>query len=148
VGIIKHTGRCFDLAIRGDGFFQIMTPEGKVFYTRHGSFHLDGSRGLVTKEGYAVVPQITFPSNVKAVRIDRMGSVQIITFDNERTCSAIGQIQLVRFPNPDGLLKEEKGYFSESRTSGPPVLSPAGVQMGYLQQGYLESRPRGDGGFR
>ncbi len=142
VGNVKHTGRCFDLAIKGDGFFQTMTPEGKVFYTRYGSFHLNAEHILATKQGYPLVPQITFPSNVTAVRIDHIGSVQVITLDNEHSCSAIGQIQLVRFANPEGLRKEEKRYYSQGITSGPPIDSTPGVQMGYIRQGYLEGPAR------
>jgi flagellar basal-body rod protein FlgG len=137
-GAIEHTGRPFDLAIEGDGFFQVQLPNGEVGYTRDGSFTVSDQGTLVTQGGYAVVPGINIPDDSSNVQISRTGIVTV-----ERGTSVeqieIGRIELARFANPSGLLSMGENIYSQTPASGDPILGyPHEDGMGRLLQGNLE----------
>ncbi len=137
-GDYKQTGNNLDLAIDGNGFFQITTPEGETAYSRAGAFKLDGDGNIVTSDGYLLEPQITVPSNTVQLTVGPDGTVTVMNA-GEITPSEIGKIETVRFANPAGLNGVGKNLFMESETSGTPTTGTPGEDgLGTLSQGYLE----------
>jgi flagellar basal-body rod protein FlgG len=141
-GKLIATGKRFDLAIEGQGFFVVELPSGECGYTRWGQFRLNSTGQLVAKEGYRVSPQITVPEKAVSVGIDPDGKVRVLISD-ERTLLCIGQITLSRFPNPFGLSKDARGYYTTSDQSGEPIwCKPGSAGAGKVRQGFLEKRPK------
>jgi len=137
-GNMQTTNNAFDIAIQGDGFFQIAQPDGTVAYTRDGGFKLSASRQLVTSNGALLQPEITIPSNASAVTIGADGTVSVESFGGGS--SSIGQIQLARFVNPAGLQALGHNLLRETASSGTPqVLRPGQSGAGSLAQGMLEA---------
>src|SRR5687768_1487885 len=101
-GNLQQTTNNLDVAIKGNGFFQIQLPDGTTGYTRDGSFQVDSNGQLVTNNGYPVQPGITVPANAQSVTIAADGTVTV-ALPGQATPAAIGQIQLASFVNPAGL---------------------------------------------
>lgn len=139
-GDLNNTGNTFDLAIQGNGFFQISRPDGTVAYTRAGSFHQNNQGQLVTIDGDPVIPNITIPPNATSVTITQYGVVNAM-LPGQQNPSQLGQFQLATFANPAGLNSIGANLFQTTLSSGDPVLDvPGGTQgLGTLQQGYLEN---------
>jgi len=137
-GELVQTGKSYDLAIRGEGFFKILQPDGSTAYTRDGSFELDAQGRLVTAEGNVVQPGITIPQNASAVTINAQGQVQA-TVPGSTTPSMVGQIDMSIFVNKAGLQSIGDNLYLETPASGPPQDgTPATNGYGNLQQGFLE----------
>jgi flagellar basal-body rod protein FlgG len=137
-GTLTPTEQQYDVAIRGDGFFQISLPDGRTAYSRDGSFELDSSGQLVNHDGYLVSPQITVPENAVSVSISPSGIVQA-TVPTSTTPTTLGQIQLARFVNRGGLEAIGDNLFIETPASGQPITgNPTAEGYGSLQQSYLE----------
>lgn len=138
-GNLQKTDNALDLAVNGQGFFQVLMPDGTTGYTRDGSFHVDSQGGLVTSNGFHVQPQITLPSNVLSITIGQDGIVSAIR-SGTPTPQQIGQIQLANFVNPAGLKPLGQNLFSETAASGTPqVNTPGSNGLGVLNQGYVET---------
>jgi flagellar basal-body rod protein FlgG len=138
-GVLDVTNRSLDLAILGDGFFQVQLPDGSFAYTRNGSFQLDNNLNLVTSDGKRLQPLITLPQDTVDVRIGRDGSVNVTTSGSPDTQTNVGQITLAKFVNPAGLSSEGASLLRESPASGPVQLVTPGTQgAGELEQGALE----------
>ena len=136
-GELENTGRSLDVAIQGDGFFQVTVPGGETRYTRDGALRLDKDRNLVTSGGYAVEPSITIPADAVGISIAPDGTVTATKADG--TSSSVGQITLARFPNASGLSSEGGNLMGETAASGTATTSPPGQQgAGTLQQNFLE----------
>ncbi|MHC4842617.1 MAG: flagellar basal-body rod protein FlgG [Planctomycetota bacterium] len=136
-GEMQNTARPLDVAIRGDGFFQVTMPDGSLRYTRDGSFQIDGLGQLVTTTGYPIEPAISVPIDSTSVDIGLDGSVNVK--DTSGTISVIGTLQLVRFVNPTGLSSEGDNLYTENLASGTPTIGTAGENgFGTLQAGFLE----------
>ena len=137
-GSFIETGNTLDVAIEGDGFFQITLPNGEISYTRDGSFKLDRDGTIVTSDGFPLEPEITIPEEAIAIAIGLDGTVSVTLEDS--TTDELGQIELARFINPAGLLSQGRNLFRESEASGDPILSAAGEEgAGTLRQTYLEA---------
>jgi len=137
-GDYKQTGNELDLAIDGNGFFQITTPDGEISYSRAGSFKMDGDGNIVTPDGYLLQPQITIPNNAIQLTVGPDGTVTVMNA-GETTPSEIGKIETARFANPAGLNAIGKNLFMESETSGSPTTGTPGQDgLGTISQGYLE----------
>ena len=135
----EATGNDKDLAIRGEGFFQITLPDGRTAYTRDGSFELDSTGTLVTADGYTVQPAITVPQNASDLSISNTGQVQA-KIGNATTATVLGQIELARFVNKNGLEPMGDNLFLETASSGAAQTgNPGDAGYGTLLQGYLES---------
>jgi len=133
------TNNPLDIAIEGDGFFQIARPDGTIFYTRAGNFTLDAQGIMVTAEGYPLDPAITIPPDSLAVVIGEDGSVNVRQ-PGAAQPAQVGQITGVRFPNKAGLRAVGRNLYQETLASGQPVQGIFGEQgFGTLSQGYLES---------
>ncbi|RIL10780.1 MAG: flagellar basal-body rod protein FlgG [Proteobacteria bacterium] len=138
-GDLTSTNNQLDLAIEGDGFFQIQQPDGTQAFTRAGAFQLDTSGQLVTSDGFVVDPGITVPDDALAVIVAQDGTVSVRQ-PGQTTPSEIGQLTGVRFPNNAGLRAIGKNLYEETESSGTPttgIFSENG--FGRIAQGFLES---------
>ena len=136
-GEMDNTGNQLDVAIMGDGFFQITLPSGELRYTRDGSFQKNASGQLVTASGNLLTPTISIPSTAKSVAIGADGTVNVVGSDGSVTTA--GTIQLVRFSNPSGLTSEGNNLLSETASSGTPTTGIPGQNgFGSLQAGFKE----------
>jgi len=136
-GII--TKNPLDLQIEGSGFFQVLTPDGEIAYTRDGTFKKDPAGKIVDKNGNTLQPQITIPPNIASIEISQAGEVRVNS-GNEVTPQQIGQIELANFVNPAGLKAVGKNLFLPSPSSGQAISQRPGLNgTGYLAQGQLES---------
>ena len=137
-GSLVQTGKDFDVAIRGEGFFRILLPDGRTAYTRDGSFEIDAQGRLVTAQGNVVQPGITIPQGSTAVSINAQGQVST-TAAGTTTPTQIGQIELSQFINKAGLQGIGDNLFLETPASGTPINgTPASDGFGNLLQGNLE----------
>jgi flagellar basal-body rod protein FlgG len=138
-GNLQQTGNQLDLAINGQGFFQIQLPDGTVGYTRDGSFHVDANGTLVTGNGFALSPAITIPANAQSVTIGQDGTVSV-TVAAQAAPQNVGSVQLASFTNPAGLEARGQNLFVETAASGTASANTPGTNgLGLLQQGYLET---------
>lgn len=139
-GDLNNTGNPLDLAIQGNGFFQITRPDGTTAYTRAGSFHLNNQGTMVTTDGDPLIPNITIPPNSTSVTITQYGVVNA-TQPGQTNPTQLGQIQLATFANPGGLNSMGSNLFTATLSSGDAVLgTPGGPEgLGTMQQGYLEN---------
>jgi flagellar basal-body rod protein FlgG len=139
-GSLNETDNQYDLAIEGNGFFQVQRPDGTIAYTRAGQFHLNSEGTVVTTDGDPLIPTITVPTNATAVTITKYGVVNA-TLAGQTNPSQLGQIQLATFPHAGGLEQVGSNLLQATLSSGDPVLgNPGGTEgLGSLQQGYLEN---------
>lgn len=138
-GDLISTENQLDVAIEGDGFFQIEKPDGTQAYSRSGSFQLDLQGNLVTSDGYRVLPGIAIPTNALGITIGQDGTVSARIPDTAQA-QIIGQLTAVRFPNNGGLRAVGRNLYEETSSSGTPVQGIFSQQgFGSLQQGFLES---------
>lgn len=137
-GSFQQTGNSYDMAIEGDGFFQITMPDGTVGYTRDGSFKKDDQGRIVTAEGYPLEPAITIPTNATDFTVSQDGRVSA-AIPGQSQPQEVGQLELARFVNPAGLDSIGRNLLKETAASGTPVLSNPGTDgAGTLVQKYLE----------
>jgi len=138
-GLLQQTSNPLDIAIQGEGFFQVTMPDGSSAYTRDGSFKRDANGSIVTADGYFLSPQITVPPNATGVQIGADGTVTAL-IPGQQQPQQLGQIQLVRFTNAAGLAPKGENLFTQTGASGAPTLSQPGLNgTGTLQGGYLEA---------
>ncbi len=137
-GSLVNSGNPLDLAIDGDGFFQIQKPDGEIAYTRDGSFKMTDAGQLVSSQGYFMDPGISVPADTEAVSITAEGVV-LAKIYGDSTPQEVGQIELARFVNPAGLKSIGGNLFLQTPASGDALLgTPGGQSYGALHQGYLE----------
>lgn len=137
-GTLSSTEKETDVAIRGEGFFRVLLPDGRTAYSRDGSFEIDAKGQLVTADGYTVDPTITVPANSTGFTVNSQGSVQV-TVGNASSPTTIGQIQLARFINKSGLDAIGNNLFLETASSGAPqTANPGDEGYGTLLQSQLE----------
>ena len=138
-GAPESTQRPLDVAIEGDGFFQVRRPDGTTAYTRDGSFTLSDSGTLVTSGGHAVLPSITVPEDANSITIGPDGTVSVIAAGNSSPVE-LGRIELARFVNSCGLLSIGENQYTETPASGQPMTgSPQEDGFGRVLQGSLET---------
>ena len=140
-GNVIQTDQKFDFAIQGDGFFQVMRPDGTLGYTRDGSFKISDQGVITNTEGYAIEPEIILPSDadVESFSIDENGGISVKML-GESNMQQIGQLDLARFVNPAGLKNIGGNLYVASPASGSPIVTPPGQDnMGSIAQGKLET---------
>lgn len=138
-GNLQQTGNSKDVAIQGEGFFQVLLPDGTTGYTRDGSFQVNSTGQLVTASGYAVQPAITIPTDAQSVTISRDGIVSV-TQPGTAAATQVGTLQLATFINAAGLLGKGENIYVETSASGAAVVSAPGANgAGVLNQGYVET---------
>jgi flagellar basal-body rod protein FlgG len=138
-GDFSQTGNPLDLAVRGQGFFQVTLPSGETAYTRSGAFHLDAQGNIVTADGNPIEPGITIPATATSVTIGQDGTVSVTT-PGQSAAQQVGTIQIALFPNPGGLNSIGRNLFLATTGSGDAILgTPGGSEgLGTLEQGFLE----------
>jgi len=138
-GNMTQTGNPLDIAVEGRGFFEILTPDGSVAYSRDGSFQLDSQGQVVTSNGYLLQPGLTVPEDTQSITVGTDGTVSVLVAGDSAP-TTIGQIQLVDFINPAGLQARGGNLFQETAASGSPQPSTPGTDgLGQLVQGSLET---------
>jgi flagellar basal-body rod protein FlgG len=138
-GSLQKTENTLDLAINGQGFFQIQMPDGTLAYTRDGSFQMDSTGQVVTASGYTLSPAITIPSNTTSITVSRDGIVSVITAGSA-AATQVGTIQLASFVNVGGLQSAGENLYVETASSGTPTPNTPGSNgTGLLNQGYVET---------
>ena len=137
-GNLRASGGQLDLAIEGDGFFQITTPAGTTAYSRTGAFHRDAQGMLVTADGYGLEPQITIPANASTVTISKDGVVSA-QIAGQTATQQLGTIELATFQNAAGLRPLGGNLFEVTTASGDAQTgAPGGDGQGSVQQGFIE----------
>ncbi len=138
-GNLQQTSNSLDMAIQGNGFFQVALPSGETAYTRDGTFALSPSGQIVTSDGYVVAPGITIPPNATNVAINTAGQVQV-SIDGQTAPQTVGTLQLATFPNDTGLDAQGSNLFLQTAASGNAVAgTPASPGFGSVQQGFIET---------
>jgi flagellar basal-body rod protein FlgG len=138
-GNLKATENTFDLAIQGEGYFQVLLPNGDTAYTRDGTFQINGTGQIVTHDGFAVQPGINVPLEAIDVTINASGEV-LATLAGDDEPANVGTIQIATFPNQGGLEALGDNLFRETSASGPAnVDNPSQAGFGSLLQGFVEA---------
>lgn len=138
-GSFEQTGRPLDVAIDGDGYFQVELPDGNLAYTRDGNLQLSPDGDLMSSSGYRLMPPISLPSEITQVVISRDGSVSTSDAASGDLVE-IGRLELVKFPNPTGLLARGQNLLLETESSGPPLSGmPEEEGFGRLVASTLET---------
>jgi flagellar basal-body rod protein FlgG len=137
-GSLQQTTNNLDVAVKGQGFFQIQMPDGTTGYTRDGAFQVDAQGQLVTNNGYTVQPGITIPANAQSVTIAADGVVSVL-IPGQTLPQQVGQLQLASFVNPSGLEPRGQNLYAETASSGTPNAgAPGSNGLGQLAQGFVE----------
>ncbi|HEY9102718.1 flagellar basal-body rod protein FlgG [Chitinimonas sp.] len=138
-GNLQLTDNPYDLAINGQGFFQVDLPDGTIGYTRDGAFHLNNQGVIVTSEGYPLSGNITVPQGAIQFGVSRDGIVTALQ-SGQTQATQIGNIQLATFINPEGLKSVGENLYLETSASGAPqVGTPGQNSLGVLNQQYVET---------
>lgn len=137
-GNISQTGNELDIAIEGDGFYQIQMPDGSTGYSRAGAFKRDSQGRVVNSDGYPLLPEIVIPSNATKINIGNDGTVSVMQAGQSAPTS-VGNIQLANFSNPSGLSALGKNIYQPSDSSGNATTGTPGQNgVGTVSQGFLE----------
>ncbi|MBI1911729.1 MAG: flagellar basal-body rod protein FlgG [Deltaproteobacteria bacterium] len=137
-GNFKQTENPLDVAIEGEGFFQVTKPDGQVAYTRTGEFKVDSDGRLVTSDGYLIEPQVSLPADALAITISADGIVSV-TQPNMAVPTQVGNIEIARFINPSGLQPMGKNLYLPTAASGDAATGTPGSEgFGTLSQAFLE----------
>jgi len=137
-GNMVNSQNPLDVAISGEGHFQVTQPDGSTAYSRDGSFKVSSTGQLVTSSGAPIVPAITIPNNASTITIGRDGTVSVEL--NTGGQQVLGQLQVARFLNPAGLMAVGQNLLKETPASGAPQVQAPGTNgAGTLMQGTLEA---------
>ena len=137
-GNLTHTGNDLDMSIDGDGFFQVLRPNGSIAYSRDGAWQRDNNGRVVNSDGYPIEPELVIPPEATKLIVSQDGVVQILVGDDP-TPTRVGNIQLSKFVNSAGLNPIGKNLLMATQASGAPIASDPGTEgIGMLSQGFLE----------
>ena len=137
-GSMNTTDNPLDLAIEGDGYFQVTRPDGTTAYTRAGNFHMSSEGKIVTSDGMPLQPEIQIPDGAQSVTIGTDGTVSV-TLAGQTEASEVGRIEVARFVNAAGLQALGSNLYAETAASGTAQVGPAGAEgRGAIRQGSLE----------
>ncbi|GHT83592.1 flagellar basal-body rod protein FlgG [Betaproteobacteria bacterium] len=138
-GNLQQTGGSLDIALQGNGFFQIALPDGTTAYTRDGAFQIDNQGNVVTASGYPLADNINIPPDALSVTIGKDGTVSVLQPANVNPVQ-IGTIQVATFINPGGLQSAGENLFMETASSGVATPTQPGTNgAGVINQAYLET---------
>ena len=138
-GSLKITENPLDLALNGDGFFQIELPNGETAYTRDGIFQVNQDGEIVTTQGFPLIPGFTVPADTIDISISNEGQVQV-KLQGQVAMQDLGQIQLANFINPAGLEAIGDNLLLETEASGTAVVgNPAEDNFASIRQGAVEN---------
>lgn len=137
-GALSASGGDLDVAIEGEGYFEVLLPSGASGYTRDGAFKRSAEGQVVTSQGLELADGITLPDDARSISINADGEVWAY-FADQLQPQQLGTLSLVDFANPKGLEALGGNLFSETNASGPPIVGTPGVDgLGTVRQGYLE----------
>jgi flagellar basal-body rod protein FlgG len=137
-GMTKQTENPLDMLIDGDGFFQVLMPDGTYAYTRDGSFKIDADGNMVKSSGFLMEPNITVPRETREIDVSGSGLLSVV-LASETEPQQLGSIELVRFSNPAGLESIGHNLFRETVASGSPILGTPGEEgFGTINHGFIE----------
>lgn len=137
-GDYQRTDNELDVAIEGNGFFQVNLPSGEKAYTRAGALKTDAEGKIVTSDGYTIEPSLTIPARTTSISIENDGSVSV-QIQGQTAPQSLGRIELATFINPTGLRAIGKNLFMETDASGTPTTGNPGQNgIGTVLQGFLE----------
>ena len=138
-GSLIDTGNSLDMSLEGDGFFQVLMPDGQIGYTRSGAFSRNAEGVVTTASGYPLQPEIQIPAEATSINISSDGIVSV-QMPGAVNAQEVGQITLADFPNRQGLQPGGENMLMETPASGAPIVdNPFQAGMGRLVQGALES---------
>ncbi len=138
-GNLQQTSNDKDVAIQGQGFLQVLLPDGTTAYTRDGSLQIDNQGQLVTSSGFVIQPAISIPAGAQSLSIGRDGTVSV-TLQGTAATTQIGALQLATFINPAGLESKGENLYVETGSSGTANTNTPGTNgTGILTQGYVET---------
>ncbi len=138
-GNLQQTGNSTDLAINGQGFFQVLMPDGTTAYTRDGAFQINSQGQIVTSSGYVVQPAITIPPGALSITVGTDGTVSVLQ-PGSTTPVQVGTVQLATFINPAGLQALGQNLYAQTASSGSPTVNTPGLNgTGLVDQGYVET---------
>jgi flagellar basal-body rod protein FlgG len=138
-GTPVKTGNPLDMMIQGNGFFQVLMPDGTIAYTRDGSWKVTSEGRLVNSDGLPMEPPLAFPQDATGILITPDGKVMVTTVTSQ-TPVELGQIELARFVNPVGLSSAGGNLYKQTVASGEPLVAQVGLDgTGTLSQGYIEA---------
>lgn len=137
-GNFKETGNPLDMAITGNGFFQVQLPDGTTAYTRNGSFKLDNAGNVVNSDGYKLLPEMVIPEDATQISIGVDGIVNVLQA-GATAMTQVGQIELTNFVNPAGLHSLGDNNYINTGASGDPINSTPGLNgLGQTRQQFVE----------
>lgn len=141
-GSFQNTGNQLDIAIEGDGFFEVIGPNSEQLYTRAGNLNINANGQLVigsATRGYQLNPAVSIPDEATSIVISKTGEVSYSQAGQD-TYTQAGTINLASFVNPDGLMKMGDNLYSATPASGPANSQPPGSPgLGFVEQGFLEA---------
>lgn len=137
-GDLQNTEGPLDIVIEGDGFLQVLLPDGTIAYTRDGSLKMDSTGRLVTSDGYPIQPEIYIPEDATEISITTDGNVSV-EIGGQNQPQQLGQFQLARFSNPAGLNSIGRNLYKNTVASGDPMVNtPGSAGYGTIVQNFLE----------
>lgn len=138
-GQLKTTENPLDLAIQGDGFFQIQLPSGETAYTRDGNFKTDSTGRIVNSNGYALLPDIAIPADATNIHVGADGTVEV-SLPGQTQPESLGTIKVAKFANPAGLTNLGNNLFSiAGGSAGDPVVDIPGINgLGEISSNMIE----------
>lgn len=137
-GTFQETENPLDMAIEGEGFFQVTMPDGTYAYTRDGSFKVDSEGNVVTDDGFYLEPNIAIPQDAISINVGQDGTVTVVTAGSTES-QEVGKVTTVRFSNPAGLISAGKNLLLETVASGSPIVGTPGQEgFGTIASGFLE----------
>jgi flagellar basal-body rod protein FlgG len=138
-GNLQQTSNTLDMAIQGNGYFQVTLPSGDTAYTRDGTFGLASDGTVVTADGFVVQPGLQIPNNATGITVNASGQVQV-TLSGQTSPQTVGQLQLALFPNEAGLDAQGDNLYLQTSASGQPVTgNPGSTGFGTVMQGFVET---------
>jgi flagellar basal-body rod protein FlgG len=138
-GNLQQTSNTLDMAIQGNGYFQVTLPSGDTAYTRDGTFGMAADGTMVTADGYIVQPGVQIPSNATGVTVNASGQVQV-TLQGQTAPQTVGQLQIAVFPNAPGLDAQGQNLLIETAASGQALTgNPGTTGFGNVMQGFIET---------
>lgn len=139
VGDLKKTDVPFDIAIAGQGFLEVMMPDGTRAFTRGGTLKVNGDGMLSTLSGQALKPGIAIPENATDMSITADGRV-MVRLSGQASPTEAGQLELVRFPNAGAVTAVGDNLYRTNENAGEPIAMRAGDDgVAEIRQGFLES---------
>ncbi len=137
-GNFKQTGNDLDMAISGNGFFQIQLPDGTTAYTRNGAFKLDGDGAIVNSDGYKMLPEVNVPEDATQISVGVDGTISVLQA-GQTALTEIGQVELANFINPAGLHSLGDNNLLNTTASGDVIVGTPGLDgLGQIRQQFVE----------